>query len=112
MDDEKLGFDDFLTVAVCAENSLNKLKVFFSQCDSQNVKQVGVYLSGVCGFICDNFMKGFEVIDSDGEFSKEVRVARGQQGSIYAANNHLNSIHISCSSLQNRLCKSILDTFV
>ena len=75
MDDETLGFDDFLTVAVCAENSLNKLKAFFSQCDTKNVKQVGCYLSGVCGFVCDNFMKGFEVIDSDGEFSKEVRLA-------------------------------------
>jgi hypothetical protein len=29
---------------------------------------------GVSGFVCDDFMKGFTVLDADGEFSKEVTV--------------------------------------
>lgn len=32
-------------------------------------------MRGVSGVICDDFMGGFEVLDADGEFSREVMKA-------------------------------------
>ena len=64
--------DGGITVAVCAERSLKDLLPFFTKYHNKGIKHVGCCVQGVSGFICDDFMEGFEVIDADGEFSKEV----------------------------------------
>jgi transposase-like protein len=73
-DDAVHTLDDTITAAVCAERSLNALKEFCSKYHSRQVKHIGCYVRGVSGFVCDDFMKGFTVLDADGEFSKEVTV--------------------------------------
>lgn len=64
--------DGSITVAVCAERSLTQLLPFFTKYHSKGIKHVGCCVQGVSGLICDDFMGGFEVIDADGEYSKEV----------------------------------------
>ena len=64
--------DGGITVAICAERSLNEMLPFFTKHHIKGIKHVGCCVRGVSGFVCDDFMEGFEVIDADGEFSKEV----------------------------------------
>ena len=64
--------DGSITVAVCAERSLKRLLPFFTEYHSKGIKHVGCCVQGVSGLICDDFMEEFEVIDADGEYSKEV----------------------------------------
>lgn len=73
-DDAVDALDDTITAAVCAESSLHTLKEFCSQYHRRQVKHIGCYVRGVSGFVCDDFMKDFTVLDADGEFSKEVTV--------------------------------------
>ena len=73
-DDQRLKDSDPITVAVCAEKSLTALKAFCSRYHDLGVKQVGCNVKGVCGFVCDDFLNGFNVVDSDGELSREVRI--------------------------------------
>lgn len=61
-----------ITAAVCAERSLHALKEFCTHFHDREVKHIGCYVRGVSGFVCDDFLKGFTVLDPDGEFSKEV----------------------------------------
>ena len=71
-DDQQLKDSDPITVAVCAEKSLTALKAFCSRYHDLGVKQVGCNVKGVCGFVCDDFLNSFNVVDSDGELSREV----------------------------------------
>ena len=73
-DDAVSTVDDTITAAVCAERSLHVLKEFCTEYHSRQIKHIGCYVRGVSGFVCDDFMKGFTVLDADGEFSKEVTV--------------------------------------
>ena len=73
-DEQRLKDSDPITVAVCAEKSLTALKAFCSRYHDLGVKQVGCNVKGVCGFVCDDFLNGFNVVDSDGELSREVRI--------------------------------------
>lgn len=72
-DDANLALDDVITVAVCAEKDISSLKEFCSKYHCLGVKHIGCIVKGVCGFICDDFLTGFKVTDSDGEVSREVR---------------------------------------
>ena len=62
-----------ITVAICAENSIKIMKEFCSRFHSLGIKHIGCNVKGVSGFVCDDFLSGFQVVDSDGEFSREVR---------------------------------------
>ena len=63
---------DSITVAVCAERMISSLKEFCSRYHHLGVKHVGCSVKGVCGFVCDDFLSDFKVLDSDGEVSREV----------------------------------------
>lgn len=62
------------TVAVCAESKMETLKAVAAEYRSLGIKHIGCNVLGVCGFVCDDFMEGFEVLDSDGEVTREVIV--------------------------------------
>jgi hypothetical protein len=48
------------------------LKSLSSEYRRLGIKHIGCNVLGVCGYVCDDFMEGFEVLDSDGEVTREV----------------------------------------
>jgi ubiquitin-activating enzyme E1 len=67
------------TVAVCAENKMETLRALAAEYRSLGIKHIGCNVLGVCGYVCDDFMEGFEVLDSDGEVTREVILKSNHQ---------------------------------
>jgi hypothetical protein len=60
------------TVVVIAESDLHTIADHCKDLRQHQIKTVGCCVRGVVGMVCDDFLEGFEVIDPDGEFYREV----------------------------------------
>ncbi len=63
---------DGCTVVVCADFSIADLKVLDKQCRLCRSKLVATTIRGVCGYLFNDFLDCFKVLDVEGESHKEV----------------------------------------